>query len=67
MIFIPIYYVNMDCLNALNTVNLPRNHPCFVIERTKISGLFSDKTNEKTINFVCCVHIKSLVLKKLRL
>ncbi|KAE9523763.1 hypothetical protein AGLY_015823 [Aphis glycines] len=36
---------NLNLLNRMDTANLPRDHPCYIDERKKIPGLFSDETD----------------------
>ncbi|XP_050059966.1 uncharacterized protein LOC114132126 [Aphis gossypii] len=36
---------NSNLLDRMDTSNLPRIHPCYIAERKKIPGLFSDETD----------------------
>ncbi|XP_026821172.1 uncharacterized protein LOC113559622 [Rhopalosiphum maidis] len=36
---------NSNLLDRMDTANLPRDHPCYIAERKKIPGLFSDETD----------------------
>jgi len=57
------FYVDLltspDLLDRMDTANLPRDHPCFIAEREKIPGLFSDETNGKTITEFVALRAKS--------
>jgi hypothetical protein len=43
----------------MDTSNLPRSHPCFIAERKKIPGLFSDETKGKTMTEFIALRAKS--------
>jgi hypothetical protein len=43
----------------MDTANLPQDHPCFIAERKKIPGLFSDETNGKTMLEFIALRAKS--------
>lgn len=36
---------NSILLDRMDTSNLPEDHPCYISERKKIPGLFSDETD----------------------
>ncbi|VVC41805.1 Hypothetical protein CINCED_3A016501 [Cinara cedri] len=42
----------LECTDA---ANLPKNHPCYVTEKKKVPGLFSDETDGKTITEFCAL------------
>jgi hypothetical protein len=46
-------------LDRMDTANLPRDHPCFIAERDKIPGLFSDETNGETMTEFIALRAKS--------
>jgi hypothetical protein len=48
-----------DLLDRMDTANLPRDHPCFIAEREKIPGLFSDETNGETMTEFVALRAKS--------
>ncbi|KAF0713104.1 Uncharacterized protein FWK35_00032501 [Aphis craccivora] len=50
---------NPNLLNRMDTANLPRDHPCYIAERKKIPGLFSDETNERIMREFCALRVKS--------
>ncbi|VVC39016.1 DNA polymerase, palm domain [Cinara cedri] len=50
-------------LECTDTANLPRDHSCYVAERKKIPGLFSDKSNGQTITEFCALRAKSYAYK----
>ena len=50
-------------IECTDTANLPRDHPCYVAERKKIPGLFSDETDGKTITEFCALRAKSYAFK----
>jgi len=43
----------------MDTSNLPEDHPCFVSERKKIPGLFSDETDGLIMTEFCALRAKS--------
>lgn len=43
----------------MDTANLPQDHPCYIAEREKIPGLFSDETHGKTITEFIALRAKS--------
>jgi hypothetical protein len=43
----------------MDTANLPRDHPCYIAERKKIPGLFSDETKGKTMTEFVALRAKS--------
>ncbi|XP_025405883.1 uncharacterized protein LOC112680100 [Sipha flava] len=50
---------NPNLLNRMDTSNLPRDHSCFIAERKKIPGLFSDESNGQTIHEFIALRAKS--------
>lgn len=48
-----------DLLNRMDTSNLPRDHPCYISERKKIPGLFSDETDGKIMTEFIALRAKS--------
>ena len=48
-----------DLLDRMDTANLPQDHPCYIAERKKIPGLFSDETNGKTMREFVALRAKS--------
>ncbi|KAE9530102.1 hypothetical protein AGLY_011564 [Aphis glycines] len=69
LIFI-IYYIQTDdfyndllnnpnLLNRMDTANLPRDHPCYIAERKKIPGLFSDETDVRIMREFYALRAKS--------
>jgi hypothetical protein len=57
------FYVDLlnspNLLNRMDTSNLPRDHPCFIAERKKIPGLFSDETDGKPMTEFIALRAKS--------
>lgn len=47
----------------MDTSNLPRNHPCYIAERKKIPGLFSDETDGHIMTEFCALCAKSYAYK----
>ncbi|KAF0699332.1 Uncharacterized protein FWK35_00034812, partial [Aphis craccivora] len=43
----------------MDTANLPRDHPCYIAERKKIPGLFSDETDGRIMREFCALRAKS--------
>lgn len=43
----------------MDTANLPSDHPCYVAERKKIPGLFSDEVDSNAITEFCALRGKS--------
>jgi hypothetical protein len=43
----------------MDTSNLPENHPCYIAERKKIPGLFSDETDGLVMTEFCALRSKS--------
>lgn len=43
----------------MDTSNLPKDHPCFISERKKIPGLFSDESNGFIMSEFCALRAKS--------
>ena len=50
---------NSILLDRMDTANLPESHPCYIAERKKIPGLFSDETNGDIITEFCALRAKS--------
>jgi len=50
---------NSNLLDQMDTSNLPRNHPCYIAERKKIPGLFSDETDGEIMIDFCALRAKS--------
>ncbi|KAL4100902.1 hypothetical protein QTP88_020927 [Uroleucon formosanum] len=50
---------NPSLLDRMDTSNLPENHPCFISERKKIPGLFSDQTDGFIMAEFCALRAKS--------
>jgi len=46
-------------LDRMDTANLPENHPCYIAERKKIPGLFSDESNGDIMTEFCALRSKS--------
>uniref|UniRef100_A0A2S2QWX9 Uncharacterized protein n=1 Tax=Sipha flava TaxID=143950 RepID=A0A2S2QWX9_9HEMI len=43
----------------MDTANLPRDHPCYIAKWKKISGMFSDETDGKTMTEFIALRAKS--------
>uniref|UniRef100_A0A2S2PRT3 DNA-directed DNA polymerase n=1 Tax=Schizaphis graminum TaxID=13262 RepID=A0A2S2PRT3_SCHGA len=54
---------NPILLDRMDTANLPRDHPCYIAERKKIPGLFSDETNGDIMTEFCALRSKSYSYK----
>ncbi|XP_060848479.1 uncharacterized protein LOC132927929 [Rhopalosiphum padi] len=54
---------NANLLDRMDTSNLPRNHPCYIAERKKIPGLFSDETDGHIMTEFCALRAKSYAYK----
>ncbi|KAE9523037.1 hypothetical protein AGLY_016668 [Aphis glycines] len=50
---------NPNLLNRMDIANLPRDHPCYIAERKKILGLFSDETDGRIMREFCALLAKS--------
>jgi hypothetical protein len=46
-------------LNRMDTANLPIGHPCYIADRKKIPGLFSDETDGNTMYEFVALRAKS--------
>ncbi|VVC38978.1 Hypothetical protein CINCED_3A017599 [Cinara cedri] len=46
---------NPEPLECTNTAHLPRNNPCYVVEKKKIAGLSSEETDGKIITEFCAL------------
>ena len=47
----------------MDTANLPKDHPCYIPDRKKIPGLFSDETNGLVMTEFCALRAKSYAYK----
>lgn len=47
----------------MDTANLPEDHPCYVTERKKVPGLFSDETDGRILTEFCALRAKSYAYK----
>jgi len=47
----------------LDTANLPHDHPCYIAERRKVPGYFSDLTDGLIMTAFCALHAKSYAYK----
>uniref|UniRef100_A0A2S2N890 DNA-directed DNA polymerase n=1 Tax=Schizaphis graminum TaxID=13262 RepID=A0A2S2N890_SCHGA len=54
---------NANLLDRMDTSNLPQDHPCYIAERKKIPGLFSDETNGLIMTEFCALRAKSYAYK----
>jgi len=54
---------NANLLGKMDTANLPKDHPCYIPDRKKIPGLFSDETNGLVITEFCALRAKSYAYK----
>jgi len=54
---------NPILLDRMDTANLPRDYPCYIAERKKIPGLFSDETNGDIMTEFCALCSKSYSYK----
>ncbi|KAL4132045.1 hypothetical protein QTP88_009266 [Uroleucon formosanum] len=54
---------NANLLDRMDTSNLPRDHPCYIAERKKIPGLFSDETDGRVMSEFCALRAKSYAYK----
>ncbi|XP_025196300.1 uncharacterized protein LOC112595357 [Melanaphis sacchari] len=50
---------NDNLFERMDTSNLPEDHPCFISERKKIPGLFSDETDGLIMTEFCALRAKS--------
>ncbi|KAL4104849.1 hypothetical protein QTP88_020125 [Uroleucon formosanum] len=50
---------NANLLNRMDTVNLPSDHPCYVRDRKKHPGYFSDEVDGNMITEFCALRAKS--------
>lgn len=55
--------VNSNLLDNMDTSNLPKDHPCYIPDRKKIPGLFSDETDGLVMTEFCAVRAKSYAYK----
>ena len=54
---------NLNLLDRMDTSNLPHDHPCFIAERKKVPGLFSDETDGRIMSEFCALRAKSYAYK----
>ncbi|XP_025191577.1 LOW QUALITY PROTEIN: uncharacterized protein LOC112591859 [Melanaphis sacchari] len=54
---------NVNLLDRMDTSNLPRDHPCYIAERKKIPGLFSDETDGRVMEEFIALRAKSYAYK----
>jgi len=54
---------NNHMLDRMDTANLPRDHPCYIAERKKVPGLFSDETDGRIMTEFCALRAKSYAYK----
>jgi len=47
----------------MDTANLPKDHPCYIADRKKIPGLFSDETDGLVMTEFCALRAKSYAYK----
>jgi len=50
---------NAILLDRMDTANLPSNHPCYIAERKKVPGFFSDEVDGKTMSEFVALRAKS--------
>jgi len=55
--------MNTHLLDRMDTANLPRDHPCYIAERKKVPGLFSDETDRRIMTKFCALRAKSYAYK----
>lgn len=51
--------INPNLLDRMDASDLPKNHPCYIAERKKIPGLFSDETKSAIMTDFCALRAKS--------
>jgi len=51
--------INPNLLDRMDTSDLPKDHPCYIAERKKIRGLFSDETKGAIMTEFCTLRAKS--------
>ncbi|KAL4082979.1 hypothetical protein QTP88_028325 [Uroleucon formosanum] len=54
---------NPNLLDRMDTANLPPDHPCYIANRKKVPGLFSDETDGHTMTEFCALRAKSYAYK----
>ncbi|KAL4103924.1 hypothetical protein QTP88_019241 [Uroleucon formosanum] len=54
---------NPNLLDRMDTANLPRDHPCYIANRKKVPGFFSDETDGHTMTEFCALRAKSYAYK----
>ncbi|XP_050064973.1 uncharacterized protein LOC126553903 [Aphis gossypii] len=54
---------NPILLDRMDTSNLPTTHPCYIAERRKVPGFFSDETDGLIITEFCALRAKSYAYK----
>jgi hypothetical protein len=50
---------NHNLLDRMDTANLPSDHPCYVADRKKSPGFFSDEVDGNVITEFCALRAKS--------
>ncbi|XP_022172740.1 uncharacterized protein LOC111035435 [Myzus persicae] len=50
---------NPILLDRMDTANLPRDHPCYIPDRKKVPGFFSDEMDGNIITEFCALRAKS--------
>jgi len=54
---------NNNLLDRMDTSNLPSDHPCYIADRKKTPGYFSDEVDGNVITEFCALRAKSYALK----
>ncbi|KAL4126069.1 hypothetical protein QTP88_010300 [Uroleucon formosanum] len=54
---------NSNLHDRMDTSDLPQDHPCYISERKKIPGLFSDETKGEVMTHFCALRAKSYSYK----
>ena len=54
---------NPKLLDRMDTANLPRDHPCYIADRKKVPGMFSDETDGHIMTEFCALRAKSYAYK----
>jgi len=54
---------NPNLLDRMDTANLPPDHQCYIADRKKVPGLFSDETDGQTMTEFCALRAKSYAYK----
>ncbi|KAF0683920.1 Uncharacterized protein FWK35_00036548, partial [Aphis craccivora] len=50
---------NPSLLDRMDTANLPSDHPCYVADRKKSPGFFSDEVDDNVVTEFCALRAKS--------